>query len=72
MLPFVAYRYHYLAENMLSYADSERYLGVHMNINFNFSGHCENTLVPTTTDRCTLWTVSTLHKFLVMCTGPRD
>ena len=28
MLPFVAYHYH-LAENLLSYADSERDLGVH-------------------------------------------
>ena len=30
MLPFVAYHYH-LAENLLSYADSERDLGVHVN-----------------------------------------
>lgn len=43
MLPFVAYHY-YLAENMLSYADSERDLGVHMNKNFNFSEHCEKIL----------------------------
>ena len=40
MLPFVAYHYH-LGENLLSYADSEKDLGVHVNISFNFSEQCE-------------------------------
>ena len=39
MLPFVTYHYH-LAENLLSYADSERDLGVHENKSFNFNEHC--------------------------------
>ena len=43
MLPFVAYHYH-LAENLLSYADSERDLGVHVNKSFNFNEHCEKLL----------------------------
>ena len=43
MLPFVAYHYH-LAENLLSYADSERDLGVHVNKRFNFNEHCEKLL----------------------------
>ena len=43
MLPFVAYHYH-LAENLLSYADSERDLGIHVNKNFNFDEHCEKLL----------------------------
>ena len=42
MLPFVAYHYHdHLAEILLSYADSERDLGVHVNKSFNFNEHCE-------------------------------
>ena len=40
MLPFVAYHYH-LTENLLSYADSERDFGVHVNKSFNFNEHCE-------------------------------
>ena len=37
--------YHYnLAENLLSYADSERDLGVHVNKIFNFNEHCEKRL----------------------------
>ena len=40
MLPFVAYHYH-LGENLLSYADSETDLGVHVNKNFNFNEQCE-------------------------------
>ena len=44
MLPFVAYHYH-LAENILSYADSERDLGVHVNKSFNFNEHCEKLLI---------------------------
>ena len=40
MLPFVAYHYH-LGENLLSYADSEKDLGVHVNKNFNFNEQCE-------------------------------
>ena len=43
MLPFVAYHY-YLAENMLSYADSEKDLGVHINTKFSFTDHCEKFL----------------------------
>ena len=43
MLPFVAYHYH-LAEILLSYADSERDLGVHVNESFNFNEHCEKLL----------------------------
>ena len=35
MLPFVAYHYH-LGENLLSYADSEKDLGVLVNKSFNF------------------------------------
>ena len=38
MLTFVSYRYHF-AENLLSYADSERDLGVHVNKSFNFNEH---------------------------------
>ena len=44
MLPFVAEHYH-LAENLLSYADSERDLGVHVNKSFNFNEHCEKVLI---------------------------
>ena len=44
MLPFVAYHYHH-AENLLSYADSERDLGVHVNKSFNFNEHCEKLLI---------------------------
>ena len=43
MLPFVAYHY-YLSDNMLSYADSERDLGVYINKTFNFNEHCEKLL----------------------------
>ena len=39
MLPFVAHRYH-LGENLLSYADSEKDLGVHINKSFNFNEQC--------------------------------
>ena len=41
MLPFVAYQYQ-LAETLLSYADSEKDLGVHVNKSFNFNEDCEN------------------------------
>ena len=40
MLPFVAY-YYDLGENLLSYADSEKDLGVHINKSFNFNEQCE-------------------------------
>ena len=40
MLPFVAYHYH-LGENLLSYADSEKDLGVHINKSFTFYEQCE-------------------------------
>ena len=40
MLPFVAHHYH-LGENLLSYADSEKDLGVHINISFPFNEQCE-------------------------------
>ena len=40
MLPFVTYHYH-LAENLLSYADSER---DSVNKSFNFNEHCEKLL----------------------------
>ena len=40
MLPFVAYHYH-LEENLLSYADNEKDLGVHVNKSFNFNEQCE-------------------------------
>ena len=43
MLPFVAYHYH-LVQNLLSYADSERDLDVHVNKSFNFNEHCEKLL----------------------------
>ena len=43
MLPFVAYHYN-LAENLLSYADSEKDLGVFINTNFNFNEQCEKLL----------------------------
>ena len=43
MLPFVAY-YYQLAETLLSYADSEKDLGVHVNESFNFNVHRENML----------------------------
>ena len=46
MLPFVAYHYQ-LAETLLSYADSEKDLGVHVNKSFNFNEHCENILLLT-------------------------
>ena len=32
--------HYHLAENLLSYADSERDLGVHVNKSFNFNEHC--------------------------------
>ena len=38
MLPFVAYHYQ-LAETLLSYADSEKDLAVHVNKSFNFNEH---------------------------------
>ena len=40
MLPFVAYHYH-LGENLLSYADSEKDLGVHISKRFTFNEQCE-------------------------------
>ena len=40
MLPYVAYHYH-LGENLLSYADSEKDLGVHINKSFTFNEQCE-------------------------------
>ena len=40
MLPFVAYHYH-LGENLFSYADSEKDLGVHVNKRSNFNEQCE-------------------------------
>ena len=40
MLPFAIHHYH-MAENLLSYADSERDLGVHVTSNFDFKDHCE-------------------------------
>ena len=40
MLPFVAYHYH-LGENLISYADSEKDLGVHINKSFTFNEQCE-------------------------------
>ena len=40
MLPFVAYHYH-LGENLLSYADSEKDLGVHINKSCTFNEQCE-------------------------------
>ena len=40
MLPFVAYHYH-LGENLLSYADSEKDLGVLVNKSFNFNEQCK-------------------------------
>ena len=43
MLPFVAYHYQ-LAVTLLSCADSEKDLGVHVNKSFNFNEHCENIL----------------------------
>ena len=43
MLPFGAYNYQ-LAETLLSYADSEKDLGVHVNKSFNFNEHREKDL----------------------------
>ena len=40
MLPFVPYHYH-LGENILSYADSEEELCMHVNKSFNFNEQCE-------------------------------
>ena len=40
MLHFVAYHYH-LGENLLSYTDSEKDLGVLLNKSFNFNEQCE-------------------------------
>ena len=40
MLPFVAYHYH-LGGNLLSYAESEKDLGVHVNKSFKLNEHCE-------------------------------
>ena len=38
MLFFVSYYYN-LVENLLSYADSEKDLGVNVNMSFNFNEH---------------------------------
>ena len=43
MLPFVAYHYR-LAENLLSYADSEKDLGILINNEFSLNDHCEKLL----------------------------
>ena len=43
MLPFVAHHFHFV-ENLLSYADSERDLGVHVNKSFNFIDNCDKLL----------------------------
>ena len=43
MLPFVLHHYH-LSENLFSYADSERDLGVDINSSFNFNEQCERLL----------------------------
>ena len=43
MLPFVSVHY-LLGENFLSYADSERDLGVEINSKFSFNEHCEQLL----------------------------
>ena len=43
MFPFVCYHYQ-LEEHMLSYADSERDLGVYINKNRNSLERCEETL----------------------------
>ena len=40
MLPFVAYHYQ-LAETLLSYTDSEKDLGAHVNKSFKFNEHWE-------------------------------
>ena len=40
MSPFVIHHYH-LAGNLLTYADSEKDLGVHVNSNCDFNDHCE-------------------------------
>ena len=40
MLPFVAYHYH-PGETLLSYADSEKDLGVYINKSFTFNEQCE-------------------------------
>ena len=40
MLPFATHHYH-LGENLLTYADSEKDLGVHVNTSFDFKDHCE-------------------------------
>ena len=40
MLPFAIHQY-YLADKLLTYADSERDLGVHVNSNFDFKEHSE-------------------------------
>ena len=40
MLPFARHFYQ-LADNLLTYADSEKDLGVHVNTNFDFKEHCE-------------------------------
>ena len=48
MLPFVAYHYQ-LAETLLSYADSEKDLGVHVN-----NEHCENILTKANQKFCVL------------------
>ena len=36
--------HYHLAENLLSYVDSERDLGVHINKSFNFNEYCEKIL----------------------------
>ena len=40
MLPFAIHHYQ-MADNLLSYADSEKDLGVHVNCDFDFKEHCE-------------------------------
>ena len=53
MLPFVAYHYH-PAENLLSYADNEKDLGVHVNKSFNFNEHWEKLLTKANQQLCIL------------------
>ena len=54
MLPFVAYHYH-LEENLLSYADSEKDLGVHINKSFAFNEQCEILLTNTCINHQNRW-----------------
>ena len=44
MLPFVAY-HHHIAENLLSYADSEKDLSIHVNKSFNFNEYFEELFI---------------------------